>query len=215
MLPWHIRLSKGISGVGDGTSSALMSTYEIENRRKGPINVASKSIEPRNMLFGLSGVPLAPQQAAFKGQQQAMQNMQRQHQMQQQYAAQQQMQQQMQQAQAQAGFGQAAQQRSAPAGFGSSNVTSNVASSNSALSGSSSAGNPSSEGNHALQDYQMQMTLLEQQNKKRMRMARQEQDMISGAGRYGADDGNAETIVPELPTLGAQESEWTESVREL
>ena len=31
-------------------------------------------------------------------------------------------------------------------------------------------------GNHALQDYQMQLMLLEQQNKKRLLMARQEQD---------------------------------------
>ena len=53
------------------------------------------------------------------------------------------------------------------------------------------AGNPSSrpgipaapgqpQGNHALQDYQMQLMLLEQQNKKRLLMARQEQDNQSG-----------------------------------
>src|SRR5277367_3852137 len=35
-----------------------------------------------------------------------------------------------------------------------------------------------SGGNHALQDYQMQLMLLEQQNKKRLMMARQEQDNI-------------------------------------
>jgi hypothetical protein len=35
-------------------------------------------------------------------------------------------------------------------------------------------------GNHALQDYQMQLMLLEQQNKKRLMMARQEQDNING-----------------------------------
>ena len=34
-------------------------------------------------------------------------------------------------------------------------------------------------GNHALQDYQMQLMLLEQQNKKRLLMARQEQDNVS------------------------------------
>jgi hypothetical protein len=34
-------------------------------------------------------------------------------------------------------------------------------------------------GNHALQDYQMQLMLLEQQNKKRLLMARQEQDTIN------------------------------------
>ncbi|KAF1985689.1 hypothetical protein K402DRAFT_413217 [Aulographum hederae CBS 113979] len=36
-----------------------------------------------------------------------------------------------------------------------------------------------SQGNHALQDYQMQLMLLEQQNKKRLLMARQEQDNLS------------------------------------
>ena len=36
-------------------------------------------------------------------------------------------------------------------------------------------------GNHALQDYQMQLMLLEQQNKKRLMMARQEQDSIGKA----------------------------------
>lgn len=35
-------------------------------------------------------------------------------------------------------------------------------------------------GNHALQDYQMQLMLLEQQNKKRLLMARQEQDNLPG-----------------------------------
>jgi hypothetical protein len=36
------------------------------------------------------------------------------------------------------------------------------------------------QGNHALQDYQMQLMLLEQQNKRRLLMARQEQDSIPG-----------------------------------
>lgn len=36
-----------------------------------------------------------------------------------------------------------------------------------------------SNGNHALQDYQMQLMLLEQQNKKRLLMARQEQDSMA------------------------------------
>ncbi|KAH8723163.1 hypothetical protein GQ44DRAFT_774218 [Phaeosphaeriaceae sp. PMI808] len=41
------------------------------------------------------------------------------------------------------------------------------------------------QGNHALQDYQMQLMLLEQQNKKRLLMARQEQDNISGPQHQG------------------------------
>ena len=39
--------------------------------------------------------------------------------------------------------------------------------------------------NHALQDYQMQLMLLEQQNKKRLMMARQEQDNMGGIPRDG------------------------------
>ncbi|UPX13041.1 uncharacterized protein EKO05_0003570 [Ascochyta rabiei] len=42
------------------------------------------------------------------------------------------------------------------------------------------------QGSHALQDYQMQLMLLEQQNKKRLLMARQEQDNMSGPHQQGA-----------------------------
>lgn len=41
------------------------------------------------------------------------------------------------------------------------------------------------QGSHALQDYQMQLMLLEQQNKKRLLMARQEQDNMSGPHQQG------------------------------
>lgn len=40
-------------------------------------------------------------------------------------------------------------------------------------------------GNHALQDYQMQLMLLEQQNKRRLMMARQEQDSMRPDGQPG------------------------------
>ncbi|KAH6683116.1 SOM1 protein [Halenospora varia] len=54
------------------------------------------------------------------------------------------------------------------------------------------ANQPNGTGNHALQDYQMQLMLLEQQNKKRLMMARQEQDSMAtiprpdGSGAPGA-----------------------------
>ncbi|KAF4970009.1 hypothetical protein FZEAL_10128 [Fusarium zealandicum] len=48
--------------------------------------------------------------------------------------------------------------------------------------------NPSGS-NHALQDYQMQLMLLEQQNKKRLMMARQEQDTIGNIPRDGQPGG--------------------------
>ena len=40
-----------------------------------------------------------------------------------------------------------------------------------------------SQGGHALQDYQMQLMLLEQQNKKRLLMARQEQESTDRAAK--------------------------------
>lgn len=47
-------------------------------------------------------------------------------------------------------------------------------------------GGPAAQsGNHALQDYQMQLMLLEQQNKKRLMMARQEQDNITRGDSAG------------------------------
>lgn len=48
---------------------------------------------------------------------------------------------------------------------------------------------PPQQGSHALQDYQMQLMLLEQQNKKRLLMARQEQDNMSGPHQQGAVGG--------------------------
>lgn len=44
-------------------------------------------------------------------------------------------------------------------------------------------GQPNGPGNHALQDYQMQLMLLEQQNKKRLLMARQEQENLRPDGQ--------------------------------
>lgn len=46
-------------------------------------------------------------------------------------------------------------------------------------------GQPGTGSNHALQDYQLQLMLLEQQNKKRLMMARQEQDSMGGMPREG------------------------------
>ena len=202
MLPWRIRLSKSRSVTDDGTNGALMSSYEIRNRHRGQVDVLSKAIEPRNMLFGLNGMALAPQQVTFKGQQQAVQNVQKQHQMQQMYVQQQRVQQ---------PHPLASQQQSGL--FGSNNTTAHAASYDTLFGSSTNVGDPSLGGSHALQDHQMQLVLLEQQNKKRLLMARQEQDKSSGAGGHGKgfDDFGAETIIADLPTLDTQESEWNDS----
>ncbi|OQN96305.1 hypothetical protein B0A48_17561 [Cryoendolithus antarcticus] len=59
----------------------------------------------------------------------------------------------------------------------------------------------SNGGNHALQDYQMQLMLLEQQNKKRLLMARQEQDSISGPGAMHAGNGQ---FAPNMSPQGSR-----------
>lgn len=55
--------------------------------------------------------------------------------------------------------------------------------------------------NHALQDYQMQLMLLEQQNKKRLMMARQEQDTITGLPREGGGPGGPGQPGPNASTF--------------
>lgn len=60
-------------------------------------------------------------------------------------------------------------------------------------------------GNHALQDYQMQLMLLEQQNKKRLMMARQEQDSMSrgdGGGHLPGQGGMQQGMSPSGSRTG-------------
>ena len=61
--------------------------------------------------------------------------------------------------------------------------------------------NGTNGGNHALQDYQMQLMLLEQQNKKRLLMARQEQDNV---GRDGPMPGGPGTYAPGMSPSGSR-----------
>jgi hypothetical protein len=56
-------------------------------------------------------------------------------------------------------------------------------------------------GNHALQDYQMQLMLLEQQNKKRLLMARQEQDSMSHPGMGPGANGQ---FAPNMSPQGSR-----------
>ena len=58
-------------------------------------------------------------------------------------------------------------------------------------------------GNHALQDYQMQLMLLEQQNKKRLLMARQEQDTIGG-GRPDGQMPGGPNFIPGAMSPGSR-----------
>ena len=62
-------------------------------------------------------------------------------------------------------------------------------------------GGPNS-GNHALQDYQMQLMLLEQQNKKRLLMARQEQDSMTHPG--GMQSGPNGQFAPNMSPQGSR-----------
>ncbi|KAK4695746.1 hypothetical protein P7C71_g2060, partial [Lecanoromycetidae sp. Uapishka_2] len=64
--------------------------------------------------------------------------------------------------------------------------------------------NSGAGGNHALQDYQMQLMLLEQQNKKRLLMARQEQDTIGGNGRPNDGSGMQGPFAPGMSPSGSR-----------
>tara|TARA_R110002003_G_scaffold124_3_gene11199 strand:- start:26276 stop:29233 length:2958 start_codon:yes stop_codon:yes gene_type:complete len=56
----------------------------------------------------------------------------------------------------------------------------------------------SQQGNHALQDYNMQLMLLEQQNRKRLLLARQEQDnMMGNQGNHALQDYNMQLMLLE------------------
>lgn len=71
-------------------------------------------------------------------------------------------------------------------------------------------GQPGTGSNHALQDYQLQLMLLEQQNKKRLMMARQEQDNMGGMPRDGPNGPGGPTpgpngqMMPEGSPQGAR-----------
>lgn len=64
---------------------------------------------------------------------------------------------------------------------------------------------PQPMSNHALQDYQMQLMLLEQQNKKRLMMARMEQDGIS-------DDVDMDVAQPTSSSSGNREAKTDQNV---
>jgi hypothetical protein len=73
------------------------------------------------------------------------------------------------------------------------------------------AGNNSGDGRHALQDYQLQLMLLEQQNKKRLLQARREQDTITTGmqGPPGAGPGpggmmNNGVFAPNMSPQGSR-----------
>jgi len=70
-------------------------------------------------------------------------------------------------------------------------------------------------GNHALQDYQMQLMLLEQQNKKRLLMARQEQDSMSPPSSMppGANGQSAPNTSPQGSRAGGPSPDLIETAR--
>ncbi|KAI9777544.1 MAG: hypothetical protein M1839_008838 [Geoglossum umbratile] len=61
---------------------------------------------------------------------------------------------------------------------------------------------PGGSGNHALQDYQMQLMLLEQQNKKRLLMARQEQDSLTRSDQPGVGQPGFQGMSPQGSRAG-------------
>lgn len=82
-----------------------------------------------------------------------------------------------------------------------------------AVAAAGAPGGPNS-GNHALQDYQMQLMLLEQQNKKRLLMARQEQDSMTHPGMQTGPNGQfAPTMSPQGSRAGGPSPNPNEMAR--
>jgi len=68
-------------------------------------------------------------------------------------------------------------------------------------------------GGNALQDYQMQLMLLEQQNKKRLMMARQEQDTVGPSGMAGQGSFGAPAMSPSNSHTGPSPNPDDQMVR--
>ena len=166
LTTWRIRLNKIFGSQIDSSSGALVSTHEMEYKRKVQVDSVSKTSEPRHMLFGLGRVtpppaPPAPTDLAllrcrpapaargglFGAQQQPV-------------------------PQAQVGV------------FGSGNAYGNVPSNAMAF------GNATTSVSGA------------------PRRAREE---MSQASEDDSFEGNADTIIPDIPELVTQESTWAES----
>ncbi|KAK0514039.1 hypothetical protein JMJ35_003761 [Cladonia borealis] len=183
LTSWHIRLSKMAGSQTDSSSGALVSTHEMEYKRKVQVDTVNKISEPRHMLFGLDRVtpPPAPQQQQLQQQQQMqrqqpqiqqmqIQPMQPMQQMQQQQAQQQQAQQQQMQMQQ---MQQQQPQILQMGGHGPSNL------------------------------FQGNLAVPAGYRWARRPAIQATEDDLSG--------GNAETIIPDVPELATQESTWAES----
>ena len=170
LLPWHIRLNKGFGKDADGTSGALVSTYEMEHKQKVQMAVSNKASEPRNALFGLGnkdGVSIQPRTQASQafGQHYPQQYQQA---PQQPSHAMPQMRMAMQQA-PQGGHG--------------------------GLFGQSSLGRTAPDAARGA----------------RQDLVEESYDFSAQGLEAEYDEGNAETIIPDLPTLATQEPTWSES----
>ena len=65
LISWYIRLSKRSGSQTDISSGALVSTYEMEHKRKGQVDTVNKSSEPRHVLFGLDRVAAPPAPSSY------------------------------------------------------------------------------------------------------------------------------------------------------
>lgn len=198
MQPWHIRLnSKGTFGpVDDIRGGGLLSAYEIDYKRRGQAAVSDKISEPRNALFGVGNSNVT--KGLFAQQPRMLKNLMQQAPIQQPQMQQAQRQQaQIQQAQMQQAQMQQAQMQQAyqtqtqgTSLFGNSNTQ--QPNQGSGLFGSSS--------NNAIAP----------SNSNPFGMASQQVAGNEDSFERGYD-GTGETIIPELPDLATQESEWSET----
>ena len=170
LLPWHIRLNKGFGKDADGTSGALVSTYEMEHMQKAQMAVSNKASEPRNALFGLGnndGVSIQPRTQAPQA------------------------------------YGQHYPQQYPQAPQQSSHAMPQIR----------MAMQQAPQGGHGGLFGQSSLARTAPDVARRAR-----QDLVEESYDFSAQDleaeydkGNAETIIPDLPTLATQESTWSES----
>ena len=183
--PWHIRLGKGLNKYGDSTNGALFSAHELQHKQNTQFATASKANEPRDALFGLGELyKPSGRFSAYGGPARPQQD----------YQQIQQLQQQIQQQRQQA---LARETQPGPPGFGQNA---------SALFGA-----------HTVPQQQVQ-----QSTNSRSLFGNNLQSQPAGGlfGNVNATQSSqpnepfedlAETIIPEIPTLAIQDSEWSET----
>ena len=183
--PWHIRLGNGSNQYADSTNGALFSAYELQHKQQINFAASNKVGEPRDALFGLGGrYKPSGLFSSHEGPGRTQQDHQRiQHMQQQQQAL-------------------ARERQHGPQGFGqASNLFASSTAPHQQVQQSTNSG--SLFGNP--------------RNNQQSQVASTSGGLFGNLGASQPSQPSepfedfAETIVPEIPSLAIQESEWSET----